>query len=206
MALSKIDICNQALLKVGADTIASLDTSTSDTEAEIRSAKLCNVFFDQAIEEVVRIYGWNCCIKRAIPSKLTDAPTFEFDFAFQLPNDCIRVLNVYDTKEAYDDRVKYVIEGRTILCDQNEIYLKYTHVPTDVSTLDPLTTQVLILKLAIMLAVPLQHELKMSQALINEYEKIVLPYARSVDTFENSDFHYPESETILSRYDDSPRY
>jgi hypothetical protein len=206
MALSKIDICNQALLKVGADTIASLDTSTSNTEAEIRSAKLCNIFFDQAIEEVVRIYGWNCAIKRNIPSLLSDTPTFEFKYAFQLPNDCIRVLNVYDTSEAYDDRVKYVIEGRTILCDQNKIYLKYTHVPTDISSLDPLTTQVLILKLAIMLAVPLQHELKMSQALINEYEKIVLPYARSVDTFENSDFHYPESETILSRYDDSPRF
>ena len=43
MAQTKIDICNQALLKVGADTIASLDTNQNTNESSIRSAKLCNI-------------------------------------------------------------------------------------------------------------------------------------------------------------------
>ena len=64
MALTKIDICNQALLKVGADMIASLDTSSTSTDAHIRSASLCNVFFDQALEESIRVYPFNSCKKR----------------------------------------------------------------------------------------------------------------------------------------------
>ena len=74
MSLTKIDICNHALLKVGADTIASLDTAQATDEGTIRSAKLCNVFFDQALNETLRMYPWNSCVKRATLTQLTDKP------------------------------------------------------------------------------------------------------------------------------------
>ena len=53
MALGKIEICNHALLKVGADTIASLDVSQATDDGVIFSAKLCNILFDQALVETI---------------------------------------------------------------------------------------------------------------------------------------------------------
>jgi|TARA_R100001086_G_scaffold198436_1_gene114778 hypothetical protein len=206
MALTKIDICNQALLKVGADMIASLDTSSSSTEAHIRSASLCNVFFDQALEESIRVYPFNSCKKRAIPVKLSDAPTFEYKFAFLLPNDCIRVIDVFDNDNAYNDRLKYVIEGKNILCDTEKIYIKYAAVPADITHLDSLAAQVVILKLALKLAYPMQLDDKIENSILKELEQVVLPYARSIDTFESSDYSQPESEMLLSRYEDTPRF
>ena len=74
MGLSKTDICNQALLKVGADVIESLDTDVNSEEGTVESALLCNVFFDQALDEILRLYQWNCCTKRHTPVKLTEDP------------------------------------------------------------------------------------------------------------------------------------
>ena len=63
---------------------------------------------------------------------------------------------------------------------------------------------VLIMRLAIKLATPLQLELTMSQALVKELEQVVMPAARSIDTFENSEYDTPESELLLSRFNQSP--
>jgi hypothetical protein len=61
--MTKIEICNHALLKIGADTIASLDINQNDQEAVVQSAKLCNIFFNQALEEVLRTYRWNSALR-----------------------------------------------------------------------------------------------------------------------------------------------
>jgi|TARA_R100000482_G_scaffold123756_2_gene74514 hypothetical protein len=205
MAQTKIDICNQALLKVGADTIASLDTNQNTNESSIRSAKLCNILFDQALEETVRSYPWNSCKKRAIPVKLTNNPTFGYDNAFQLPNDCVRVVEIYDSSDGVRAmRQPYAVEGRTIVTDVDKIYLKYLAIPEDVGVLDSMAALVLIMRLAIKLATPLQLELTMSQALVKELEQVVMPAARSIDTFENSEYDTPESELLLSRFNQSP--
>lgn len=204
MGLSKIEICNHALLKIGADTIASLDINQNDTEAVVQSAKLCNVLFDQSLEEVLRTYKWNSALKRSQLSRLVETPAFKFKYKYQLPNDCVRVMNVYDQKDAYDDRTQWVVEGRTILCDYDEVYLCYVSRPQDVSQLDAFLTRAVIQNLAIKLSVPMQLDQVMQNNLIQEYEQVVLPAARSVDTLENKYWEMEESDFILSRYNQSP--
>lgn len=204
MSLTKIDICNHALLKIGADTISSLDINQNDEEAVITSAKLCNIFFNQALEETLRTYKWNSALKRSELSKLTEVPAFKFKFKYQLPNDCIRVINVYDNKDAFDDRTKYVVEGNTILCDYDAVYLLYVHRPQDVRTLNSFLTKAVIQNLAIKLSVPMQLDQVMQNNLINEYQNVILPEARSVDTLENKYWDMEESDFLLSRYQESP--
>lgn len=200
MSLTKIDICNHALLKVGADTIASLDTAQAVDEGTIRSAKLCNIFFDQSLEETLRMYPWNSCTKRATLSQLTDAPVFKYAYAYQLPNDCVRVINVYDNKNAYDTNLEYVIEGRQVLTNAKNTFLRYVATPDTVTILDPLAASALICVLASKLCTPLQLDNKMQQQLLGELETIILPQARSIDTFENKSWQSEDSEWIQSRY------
>ena len=72
MGLSKVEICNHALLKIGADTIASLDINQNDSESVVQSAKFCGILFDQALEEVLRTYKWNSALKRSQLSRLRE--------------------------------------------------------------------------------------------------------------------------------------
>ncbi len=204
MSLSKIDICNHALLKVGADTIASLDTSTTESDGTNRKAALCKILFDQALEEIARSYNWNCLTKRAKLVRLADAPEFKWDFKYQLPGDFCRLINLYDSKEAYDDGTEWVIEGKTILCNHEEVFIKYTHIPEDVSILDPLATQALICKLAIKLCTPLQLDDKMARNILEELLAVVMPAARSIDTIENKSWDTVESQFILARDNTTP--
>jgi len=204
MGLSKVEICNHALLKIGADTIASLDINQTDSEAVVQSAKLCGILFDQALEETLRTYKWNSALKRLQLSRLAETPAFKFKYKYQLPNDCIRVMNVYDKADAYDDRTQWVVEGRTILCDYEAVYLCYVSKPEDVSELDAFLTRAVIQNLAIKLAVPMQLDQVMQNNLIQEYEQVILPAARSVDTLENKYWDMEESDFILSRYNEQP--
>jgi len=204
MGLSKIDICNQALLKIGADTIASLDTAQATDDGVIRSAKLCNILFDTALDEVLRLYPWNCCMRRAKLVRLAEVPAFKYDFKYQLPNDCVRVINVYETKQAYDDAQEWVVEARTVLSNSESLFLKYVGQPDDIRNMDSLSVKALICALAIKLSTPLQLDTKLTNNLIQELEQVILPQARSIDTFENKELALEESYWITSRNYDSP--
>tara|TARA_R100001510_G_scaffold54236_1_gene56712 strand:- start:2546 stop:3166 length:621 start_codon:yes stop_codon:yes gene_type:complete len=204
MGLSKIDICNHALLKVGADTIASLDINENDTESVIQSFALCNIFFDQALEEVLRTYRWNSVMERSQLVRLTETPAFKWKHKYQLPNDCIRVINVYETTDAFSDGTSWVVEGKNILTDYNNVFLSYVKKPNDVSTLNPFLTQCVIQNLAIKLSIPLQLESSVKNDLIEEYNLVILPQARSVDNLENKYWEMEESDFLNSRYYTSP--
>ena len=199
MGLSKTQICNQALLRVGADIVESLDTDVNSTEGTVESALLCNVLFDQALDEVLRLYQWNCCTKRAIPNKLTEAPVFGYASAFQAPNDFLRLLQITDNPNHWVDEIEWVFEDGQILCDYDAIYIRYINRPEDVTDLDPLATRALICLLASKLATPLQQDDNLSQRLLNELYSVILPEARSIDTFENYDLQLPESQWLTSR-------
>ena len=205
MGLSKVDICNHALLKIGADTIASLDTASNTTEATIQSAKFCNVLFDQALEEVLRMHKWNNAMRRVKLTRLTEAPAFKWKYNYLVPTDCIRIINLYETTDAYDDQTSWVVEGRNILTDYETAFLSYVSKPQDVSTLNSFVTQCVIQNLAIKLAVPMQLDQGMQNNLLQEFSSVILPQAKSIDAQENKWWDMEESNTLLSIYNTSPK-
>jgi hypothetical protein len=204
MGLFKIDICNHALLKVGADTIASLDTSQATENPVIYSAKLCNIFFDQALLETLRMYPWNSATKRTQLTRLSEAPAFKYDFKYALPIDFVRVINLYSSTEGYDDGTEWSIESGEVLTNYDAAYLKYVAKPEDVSLLDPLAAQAVICNLAIKLSVPLQLDQTIKNNLVTELQTIILPAARSIDTIENKNWDNEESNFLVSRNYSSP--
>ena len=202
--MTKIEICNHALLKIGADTIASLDINQNTDEGVVYSAKLCNTFFNQALEEVLRTHKWNSAMKRTQLARLSEAPAFKFKYQYQLPIDCIRIINLYDTTDANNSRTEWVVEGNVILCDYEAAYLSYVSKVEDVNTLDAFLTQAVVQNLAIKLSVPMQLDTAMQNNLIQEYDSVILPKARSVDTLENKYWEMEESDFLLSRQHESP--
>ena len=90
-----VEIANQALLRVGAESITSAEWTTPTNE---RSRAVSNSW-PFVRREVLRAHPWNSVTKRrtilaeaALSSYLK--PNFDFSHSFKLPDDCLRVLEV----------------------------------------------------------------------------------------------------------------
>jgi hypothetical protein len=111
VATSEVEICNQALILAGSDRITALSDDN-------QRARLCNELYTNEKNNLLYRHPWNFAIERVQLAVSVTAPEFGFDNQFPLPNDCLRVLDV-DTTE------KYVIEGRSILTNEDTLEIKY---------------------------------------------------------------------------------
>ena len=110
----------------------------------------------------------------------------------------------YDNADGIDNNCEYVIEGRQLLTNITSVYLRYVALPQTTTDLDSLAASAVICVLAIKLSTPLQLDNKLSVSLINELNEVILPQARSIDTFENQSWSNEQSNWMSSRYYQSP--
>jgi len=110
---SSLAICNNAILGLGGNVIASFDDATTE-------GVLCKNFWSQALNATLRLHPWNCAIKRAVLPPDATPPTYEWSAAFSLPSDLLRLLEVNGLTE-------YKVEGRKILCDEAALNIKYVY-------------------------------------------------------------------------------
>lgn len=171
MSQSVIDVCNSALLRVGASTILSL----SDNSPEARA---CSVAYESNRRDELRKHQWNFALGRAVLAPDAVAPAFDYDYAFTLPSDCIRVIR----PPTYD--LDWIIEGRKILTnDGDTLYLRYIKDVEDVTQWDPSFYNVISAALALDIVEKLTQSNTKKQLLLTEYNDAVV-LAKRVDAFE----------------------
>ena len=154
---SQIDICNRALIRLGADTITSMEDNTKE-------ARLLNIVYDQARQELLRLHPWNFAIKRVILASDPDAaPDFGFLYALPLPADCIRVIDV--DNEVTD----YKIESGYMMCDSDVPEVIYIADIEDTSLFDSLFGTILSLRLSSEVAYNLTNNASLAAQLTDEY-------------------------------------
>lgn len=114
---SQVEIANRALTKVGESRILSL---TDDVEA----ARVVSSLWDIVRDAELRVRNWNFSLTRASLPALIAAPDWGFAHQYQLPSDCLRVIQVdeyYPGPSMSDYRTsseaQYQIEGGKILTD-----------------------------------------------------------------------------------------
>lgn len=192
MRLSDVDICNTAVGLCGSSDFIQLLTDKTST-----MALRCNQFFKQSVECVLRKHDWHCAEGRQKLAKNTAAPTFEYDNAFALPFDCVRVVKVYGDSDAYSPYDRWHIQERNLLTDLDEVYLKYIKFPEDYRELDVLLAKAIAYELALMLAPSIFKDKEMYGILFQASQQ-VLREAKAMDTLENKDAY-----TENSRWEDA---
>lgn len=92
MASSKLDVVNQALVRIGASKVASL----SDAEAEaVVASQLYDTIVSCALTETIWYFALGGALLAEIDTSAEPYVPFErFDRVFQLPTDVIRVLGL----------------------------------------------------------------------------------------------------------------
>ncbi len=103
---TNIAICNQSLGLVGAGKI------TINTSSQNRT--LCELYFADANNEILKAHRWNFASKRAFAIQTTN-PLFGYENAFTKPSDCLKVWKIED-----DPSAKFEVEGGLILTDEGE--------------------------------------------------------------------------------------
>ncbi len=178
---SVVGICNSALVKLGATRIISL------TEGS-KNANLCDEQYEKVRDDLLRSHAWNFAIARRKLARLADAPTFGFDYVFQLPTDFLRVVSVHDDESATGG-IAYKIEGRTLLSNATDIYLRYIRQVTDPNDMDALFRETLAWAVASDLAIPITQSSTTREQMRDGLDDH-LSKAKSIDAIED----FPETE------------
>ena len=170
--VSTVDICNRALQKLGHTKITSLD---DDVKAARESARA----YGPVRDAVFRDHPWNCLLTRASFAALSEAPAWGFAYQYQLPVDCLRVLEV-------DTRCVWRVEGRHILSDAGApLNILYVRQEDDPEQYDLLLVEALASRLAGELAESLTQSNTKKEMIEREYLD-ALDRARRADAQEGT--------------------
>ena len=118
---NQVSIANQALLLLGADTIASFSNGTAIGNA-------LDIIYPKVKTTTLGMYPWTFTLKKAELSRLSTAPTAHFLHQYKLPSDMINSVprSVYNSSDRGAATIKdYQIQGETLLTDNTQIFVDY---------------------------------------------------------------------------------
>lgn len=157
MITSDVGVCNLALDWCNTRNITSLNEDTKES-------KKCDAWYDLIRKSLLTNLNASFAIKRAkLAEDLNYTEVYGYKKAYSLPNDCLHVLNlgspVQDTL--------YQIEGEHFLCDieSDDVYIRYIADIKDVTKFDAEFIDLLALKLAERICVPLTEDLQQANYL-----------------------------------------
>ena len=141
--VSKIDICNQGLVLIGANTIASFTDNTVES-------KVANQLYETTLRSLLTKARWRFATKQAQLTKLATDPLDKWDSAYQIPNDAILIhtVTVSDNVIVFD---RYNEELFTNTSSSDVVVCHYTYQPHEKEFPDYFT-QSLVFELASLFA------------------------------------------------------
>ena len=185
---SEVQICNEALAFLGVPAILSL-------EDDSKAARQCNLIYESKRDELLRSHEWKFATKRTNLAPVTDTPAFEWDYAFNLPTDCLKLLYVGDANNL---RYPYSLELNQILANYDVLYIKYTQRIVSPDSFDPSFRATLSMYISQHISKPLGAKSEYSKA-VEEYETR-LSEARFAGSIEDDDKIMETEDWLESRY------
>lgn len=184
---SVVDVCNRGLDKLGHGPITSLTDGN-------KAANLCNRSWPIVRDQVLRDHPWNFAMKRAVLAPASTAPEWGFLYKHPLPADFLRLIEIRDL--GVED---YQVEGKTILADDDALYIRYTARIENPNEYDALFIDAVAARLAYELAEPLTQSNTKRDAAWQEYTD-GLKRAKMTDAQENPPAQFEEDDWITVRY------
>jgi hypothetical protein len=166
-----VTLGNRALSKAGHyDFITSLTDGT-------KASSLIKINYIPVLRAMLRAHPWNFATKRASLSPLSAQPTWSDggEQFFQLPADCVRVLQM----QYLDDPFK--VEGGALYYYGTTANILYTSFVQDPNLFDDLFSEAYTTMLAATIAPGLTDSEGKVSELVSLYEKLNMPLARSIN-------------------------
>lgn len=190
MATDAVSICNSALAKVGKQAITSLSDTTI-------SAALCNQLYNVKRRELLRSHPWKFALKRQTLSASTVDPVWGLTYAYPLPSDCLRVLDVEDNDVEW--RVEQHESALAVITDNASCKILFIQDVENTSLFDANFDEALALSIAMDLAIPLTAQNSLMDSLERRF-RAVLAQARSFSAQQGSVQSVQAEQWLVARY------
>lgn len=179
MASSPVEICNSALVKVGAARITSLTDN-------VKSAKICNEQYNKLRKKLLRIHPWGFAKRSVSLIASGNTPIFSdiYTNEFALPSNLLRIL-----KTDIPENVEWIVENspttnkKVILADATTVKIQFIIDMTDTTVFSADFDEVLALMLAADLAYGVVQSISLMKEMMAEAKR-ELSQARSFDSQE----------------------
>jgi len=179
---SEVGIVNMALSKLG---VAALTALTDDSPA----ARLANREYSVYRDEMLREHPWGWATKRASIAASVTGPAWEFENAYPLPADCLKV-QALNNPSRYDYQIERTADGTVIATNlPTPLEIKYTARVTDPNDMDDKFREALAARLALEWSEALTGISTLSEALEKRY-LLKLKDAKGIEGQENSVSEY----------------
>lgn len=190
MAVSDVSIANLALQKLGA---ARITTLTEDS----RSARSVNACYEHLRDLELRKHKWNFAIKRTTLAPSSVEPEFDYDYAFPLPSDCLRLLP--PARNSLDWKIESHEGTPSILTnDGNTLEILYIGKITDPTKFDECFVEMLACKIADHCCEELTQSNTKKADVRAEYRE-ALNSAKRMNAFENTSDEPPDDPWYEAR-------
>lgn len=195
MPSSETEIVNSALIKIGEQTVTSLDDNREQAQIAKRQYSLKR-------DELLRTYRWNFALARRELAPEAEDPPFGFGSKFLMPTDALRIISIYDPSQRLRNYTAtdqdWKVEGRYVLANGDKIEIFYIRRVTNVLEFDALFAEALAWFLAQDIAFALSTGPQMLQQLRNGFSQAIRN-ARFADAIEGKPEVLESSEWLESR-------
>lgn len=181
-----LDICNSALIKLGAEPIESMGEAS-------KGAKLCSAQYPKIKARVLKNHPWKFAIKRDTISANGSTPLYEYEQEFDLPADHIRLLDIDNSRI-----LKFQVEGTKILANVEELNIKYVY-DVDEADMPEDFAEIISYALAADICFALLQDSNYKEMIIAEYEEY-LRQARSWNAMQGTPQDLVDDDWLLRRY------
>lgn len=196
---SQVEIANRALTKLGAARIISF----GDDNKQSRSVQS---MFPIVRDAELRAHIWSFAVKRVSLAALTSTPDWGYSFQYELPSDCLRLIQVNDSFQGPDmsnyrnaSTAEYMLEGNKILTDYvAPLKIRYIARTVDITQWDATFIEAFACRLAAEMAEDLTQSNQKKDAAWQEYRQALSVAIRS-GAVEQQPQDMPDDSWMLSR-------
>lgn len=124
---TKLSICSDALILLGASPLSSFSEGTD-------SAQICDRLYDDLKDSLIASYPWSWSFKKVQLARLTSTPVNEWKYQYGLPGDRIAgVRAVYRSTQAGVSPIQYgwEIQGDALDTSEETIVIDYQFSPNE---------------------------------------------------------------------------
>jgi len=188
MSDTAITLCSKALIKIGAKSITSFEEETAESEVALQ-------LYEPTLQNLLASYPWRFALTQKTLARLTEKPVSDYQYAYQLPNDCVRVLSAGVNVKS--SGLNYKIVGQKLYSNAASVVLNYIRRPEE-NTFPPFFVDALVGKLAAEFCLPLTESTTRTDY-VKKMSETSIATARLVDSQQNVNSSFQDFSLIEVR-------
>ena len=175
MALSSIELCSSALVKLGAESISSFDDGSAE-------ARVASRLYPLTRDALLSTHPWSFATRQIALIRLATAPVTTFSCAYQLPSDYLKALSAGGGGRG--SGLVFQIVNRQLHTDAEAPVLTYVFRPSE-GDFPPYFSAALVARLAAEFCLPLTENSSRAERLMRLAEA-ELKVAKLVDSQQDT--------------------